>query len=219
MNEKRKRNAEKKRSPRQEEKYLKKELKKLNPKRNRIKGWLEFTGVEVPDTIEHIDLIKLAYKEFKNIPERIPDNPRPIDLHSCYNVIINWDKRVRVKPKKKEKKQKKQKGFKPRATGIFTTDMNAKIAAFYRSYEWRKLRMVVLKKYGARCQCCGATRADGVSIHVDHIKSLRKFWELRLVEGSLQVLCEVCNHGKGNWDDTDWRDTLTAEYNAMMAEG
>lgn len=77
--------------------------------------------------------------------------------------------------------------------------------AFLSSYEWRALRMLVLKKYGARCQCCGASPADGVRIHVDHIKPRRLFPELALEESNLQVLCEVCNHGKGNWDQTDWR--------------
>lgn len=78
--------------------------------------------------------------------------------------------------------------------------------AFLNTYEWRKLRMVVLKKRGPRCECCGATPSDGKTvIHVDHIKPRRKFPELALVESNLQVLCHECNHGKGNWDETDWR--------------
>src|SRR5687768_6021724 len=76
---------------------------------------------------------------------------------------------------------------------------------FLLGYEWRRLRMVVLKKRGARCECCGFTAKDGVKIHVDHIKPRRLFPQLALVEDNLQVLCEVCNHGKGNWDQTDWR--------------
>ena len=77
--------------------------------------------------------------------------------------------------------------------------------AFLQSYEWRRVRMVVLKNFGARCQCCGATPADGIKIHVDHIKPRRMFPHLALDVDNLQVLCEVCNHGKGNWDETDWR--------------
>lgn len=77
--------------------------------------------------------------------------------------------------------------------------------SFLESYEWRRLRMVVLKKCGARCECCGATPKDGVRIHVDHIKPRRYHPELALEESNLQVLCEVCNHGKGSWDETDWR--------------
>jgi hypothetical protein len=76
---------------------------------------------------------------------------------------------------------------------------------FLQSYEWRQLRMRVLVKYGSKCQCCGCDPSDGVKIHVDHIKPRKKYPELALVESNLQILCEVCNHGKGNWDETDWR--------------
>lgn len=77
--------------------------------------------------------------------------------------------------------------------------------AFLDSYEWRKLRMEALKRDGARCACCGATRAHGVAMHVDHIKPRKLFPNLALSLDNLQVLCEACNHGKGNWDMTDWR--------------
>ncbi len=76
---------------------------------------------------------------------------------------------------------------------------------FLQSYEWRRLRMEVIKKYGARCQCCGATPNDGITINVDHIKSRRLHPELALDINNLQVLCNPCNHGKGFKDETDWR--------------
>lgn len=77
---------------------------------------------------------------------------------------------------------------------------------FLQSYEWRKLRMVALTKYGARCQCCGASPANGAVMNVDHIKPRRIYPELALDIENLQVLCGECNHGKGNWDMTDWRN-------------
>lgn len=83
---------------------------------------------------------------------------------------------------------------------------------FYESYEWRKLRYEILLKNGKRCSCCGATPEQGIFLHVDHIKPLRKYWSLRLDPTNLQVLCEVCNHGKGNWDETDHRDAELVEY-------
>lgn len=79
--------------------------------------------------------------------------------------------------------------------------------AFLDSFEWRQLRMVILKKYGAKCQCCGATPATDAVINVDHIKPRKLFPELALDENNLQVLCGPCNHGKGNWDMTDWRSS------------
>lgn len=79
--------------------------------------------------------------------------------------------------------------------------------SFLFSYEWRKLRMQALKKYGAKCQCCGATPETGAVMNVDHIKPRKTNPELALDINNLQVLCHECNHGKGNWDTTDWRTT------------
>lgn len=76
---------------------------------------------------------------------------------------------------------------------------------FLQSYAWRRLRMEVLIEQGRRCACCGATPTDGAVMHVDHIKPRRLFPELALEKSNLQVLCGECNHGKGNWDQTDWR--------------
>lgn len=81
-------------------------------------------------------------------------------------------------------------------------DRSLQMKRFYLSYEWRKLRYLTLKKYGRRCMACGETKGK---MHVDHIKPVRKYWELRLDPTNLQVLCEVCNHGKGSWDETDHR--------------
>jgi 5-methylcytosine-specific restriction endonuclease McrA len=81
--------------------------------------------------------------------------------------------------------------------------------AFLSTYAWRKLRMEALKKYGSRCQCCGATPADGAVMNVDHIKPRKKWPSLALDLNNLQVLCHDCNHGKGNWDKTDWRSAAT----------
>ena len=78
--------------------------------------------------------------------------------------------------------------------------------AFLQSYEWRQVRMQVLKRDGAKCACCGATAADGRVMNVDHIKPRKHHPELAFNLNNLQVLCEVCNHGKGNWDQTDWRE-------------
>lgn len=88
--------------------------------------------------------------------------------------------------------------------------------AFLQTYEWRRVRMEALKKYGARCMCCGASPADGAVMNVDHIKPRKLFPWLALDLNNLQILCGPCNHGKGNWDMTDWRPQQTAsdEVNA-----
>lgn len=80
------------------------------------------------------------------------------------------------------------------------------IKEFYQSAQWRRVRYWTIKRQGAKCQCCGRSPAiHGIVLNVDHIKNLRDHWELRLDPNNLQVLCDACNHGKGNWDETDWR--------------
>lgn len=76
---------------------------------------------------------------------------------------------------------------------------------FLQTFEWRTLRYKALKKYGAKCGCCGASPATGATLNVDHIKPRARFPQLALDIDNLQVLCDACNHGKSNWDTTDWR--------------
>jgi 5-methylcytosine-specific restriction endonuclease McrA len=76
---------------------------------------------------------------------------------------------------------------------------------FLNTYEWRVVRMQALKKYGPVCMCCGDSPKNGAVMNVDHIKPRKLFPELALDLTNLQILCSPCNHGKGNWDQTDWR--------------
>lgn len=93
----------------------------------------------------------------------------------------------------------------PIQTKFKCATVDVKSDLFLQSYEWRRIRMVALKKHGATCQCCGASPKTGAVMNVDHIKPRKLFPELALDVNNLQVLCGVCNHGKGNWDETDWR--------------
>ena len=90
------------------------------------------------------------------------------------------------------------------------TDEGAARRAFYNSRPWRALRYEILRKYGNRCQACGRAASDGVVICVDHVKSVRNNWELRLEPSNLQVLCEDCNLAKASADSTDWRKEVVA---------
>jgi 5-methylcytosine-specific restriction endonuclease McrA len=125
-------------------------------------------------------------------------------------------RRAKAERKKQRLALAKQLGFVVKQPKPNATPKPQKVAGvdvttteFLSTYEWRKTRMVALKKYGARCQCCGATPATGAVIHVDHIKPRKLFPALALDVDNLQVLCHECNHGKGNWDQTDWRPETT----------
>lgn len=138
--------------------------------------------------------------------------PRPRDEVWAY-LIERTGSEVPEGPKRKaERKSFKVEGEwqprtvpkEPKPKGDVTSD------AFLSTYEWRRVRMQALVKYGARCQCCGATPADGAVMNVDHIKPRKLFPQLALDVDNLQVLCGACNHGKGNWDMTDWREKASA---------
>lgn len=83
---------------------------------------------------------------------------------------------------------------------------------FFASDRWKKLRYQALKNCGSKCLCCGASGADGVVIHVDHVKPRYHFPELQWELSNLQVLCSDCNIGKGAWDETDWRTDPIREH-------
>lgn len=124
---------------------------------------------------------------------------KPIMCSDCSEIV----RTERLRARKSNFTETKHIGKK--APTVSTKDQ------FYKSWEWRTLRMEVLKEHGRACQCCGAepgmktASGDPVRICVDHIKPLSKFWHLRLDRTNLQVLCDECNQGKGAWDQTDFR--------------
>lgn len=169
-------------------------------------------GVTVPTTMTSVEA------KFFEIPYPlkagwlVQHGEREVTQHAYLQINIALELREMRANKKASKKAKKAKKAKPVKTTRAAPQpqpqaVNVTSDAFLMSYEWRKLRMVILKRYGARCQCCGATPADGARMNVDHIKPRKFYPHLALEESNLQVLCGTCNHGKGNWDETDWRGT------------
>ena len=82
---------------------------------------------------------------------------------------------------------------------------------FLETYQWRKVRQEVLLKYKNRCMCCGATpdEFNNVYLNVDHIMPRKTHPKLALEVSNLQILCNACNYGKGNWHTEDWRPEET----------
>lgn len=119
------------------------------------------------------------------------------------NRLKREGKQVTVKPNKKKIRRNKD------AVNVTPDVSKSKVDPasneFLLTYEWRVVRMMALEKYGAVCQCCGASPKTGAVINVDHIKPRRLFPHLALDVNNLQILCHECNHGKGNWSQTDWR--------------
>jgi 5-methylcytosine-specific restriction endonuclease McrA len=115
------------------------------------------------------------------------------------------EKSINVIENKKPVKSANTFNSKGKAQKTTVAGVSVESKDFLQTYEWRRVRMEALKKYGPVCQCCGASPATGAVMNVDHIKPRKIFPHLALDVDNLQVLCSPCNHGKGNWDMTDWR--------------
>lgn len=75
---------------------------------------------------------------------------------------------------------------------------------FYNSKEWLQVRYGAIRSNLGCCQACGARASINIQLHVDHIKPRSKYPDLQLVPSNLQVLCQHCNFGKSNKDETNW---------------
>ena len=159
----------------------------------RVMQWLESRNVKIPENCTQGELVLLAYAELGWTPP-----------HHLRRTADRIDADIN-KVCRKVKKFKRKNGESVTFTVVDNGPKQIDIDRFYKSFEWRRVRYKALKRHGSICQCCGLSAQNSVVIHVDHIKPLRKFWHLRLDVNNLQVLCEICNHGKGSWDQTDWR--------------
>lgn len=86
-------------------------------------------------------------------------------------------------------------------------------SGFYNTPEWKKIRKIIIDKYGYVCMKCGT---EDESICVDHIKPLSKYPELKFEENNMQTLCNLCNLIKSNRDETDYRKDVNE---LMKSEG
>src|SRR3990167_676882 len=165
---------------------------RLAQKREAVRAWLKGQGVDVTKIVEHVDVLAAGYRACGHSFNLRNRSVNAVYAH--YGNVLQWAGHGKVG-------EVRQRAGKPQ-----TNLSEGTIKAFYRSYEWRKLRYQALERDGGACLACGRGRKDGAVLHVDHIKPLRRNWELRLDLSNLQVLCDLCNHGKGNWNETDWRD-------------
>lgn len=67
-------------------------------------------------------------------------------------------------------------------------------AAFYKSVEWRALRIAALNACGYRCAACGESLRGKGKSRVDHIKPVRTHPHLRLDLNNLRCLCPSCDN-------------------------
>ena len=71
----------------------------------------------------------------------------------------------------------------------------------YTSGEFKRLRKVLVNRYGEKCMACGSEE----HIAVDHIKPYSFYPELSTNIDNLQLLCRSCNSRKSNRRIIDYR--------------
>ena len=70
---------------------------------------------------------------------------------------------------------------------------------FYDSKEWHQCRKNFITDKELKCIACGIDlELYPEMLNVDHILPLRYYWERRLDNNNLQILCCECNKEKGN---------------------
>lgn len=84
---------------------------------------------------------------------------------------------------------------------VLNIEKKKETAQYQRSLMTPKLRFDVMRRDGFRCKYCGRTEADGVKLHVDHIKPVSKGGKTEL--SNLQTLCDECNLGKSDFYEFD----------------
>jgi 5-methylcytosine-specific restriction endonuclease McrA len=164
--------------------------------------WINATPEKRREFVSKLRATKRIEKELEAKAEK----QRKQDQKTSSRPSVASRRRERAKAKK-ERKRLRSAGLltKPTSKVIRVGGVDVVSDAFLQTYEWRKLRMEALKKYTPKCMCCGSTPASGAVMNVDHIKPRRLFPSLAMDINNLQILCHDCNHGKGNWDQTDWR--------------
>lgn len=100
----------------------------------------------------------------------------------------------RQKEREREIAQRKAQAEKERIEREKTLPEHKRFIAEQRRLMSDALRYKVLNRDSFRCQICGATQADGIKLHVDHIFPVSKGGKTEL--SNLRTLCERCNMGK-----------------------
>lgn len=165
-------------------------------------SWINATPEKRREFVSKMRATKKIEKELVAKAEK----KKKQEQKTANHLSVALRRRERAKAKR-ERKRLRALGLlvKPPSKVVRAGGVDVVSDAFLQTYEWRKLRMEALKKYTPRCMCCGATPATGAVMNVDHIKPRRLFPSLAMDINNLQILCHDCNHGKGNWDQTDWR--------------
>ena len=104
------------------------------------------------------------------------------------------EERRRKEEERRRKEEENRKSVEKQRIRQTVSSSHKRMIAEQRRLMTDSLRYDILVRDGFRCKICGASAADGVKLHVDHILPVSKGG--KTVESNLRTLCERCNLGK-----------------------
>jgi 5-methylcytosine-specific restriction endonuclease McrA len=127
-----------------------------------------------------------------------------------YKAWYEYEKKKPLVRKRKKKKRKTRRKKKSEAAAI---KRKSQVLAQHKKVwkgdkKWMNLRYDTLSKnrlaHGGmhQCELCETNKGP---FEVDHVKPKVKYPELKYDPENLQVLCAMCNQGKGVRHEHDWR--------------
>ena len=132
--------------------------------------------------------------------EIVEYNARYKELEESLNKKRQQEKEREAEQKRQEEQKKKEEAER-QARKVREQQQRKEAIKRERSKLNASLRYDVLKRDNFRCVICGRSAADGVTLHVDHIKPVSKGGKTEL--NNLRTLCDYCNLGKSDKYDPD----------------
>ena len=107
---------------------------------------------------------------------------------------IEESRRLREEERIRQQEQKRRVAEEARKIRQMEMSEHKRMTTEQRRLMTDSLRYDILVRDGFRCCICGASAADGVKLHVDHILPVSKGGKTE--RSNLRTLCESCNLGK-----------------------
>lgn len=165
----------------------------------------QFVGVDLPEINNHQALVALRYivdRDDEDFMQILVDSMSQMP-HKKPEAYVAMQQKHAVISRQQQKHNSPPMDDGQQRSEIINAYLHRKEVqrfsdkSFYRSREWKELRLLVLSANRV-CKLCGNGPAQGAVLHVDHIKP-RSLWpELSLEISNLQVLCADCNLAKSN---------------------
>lgn len=157
---------------------------------------LDYQAVDLNPSPEKASKCKVPRWAFRFLQKRLYRKLRlrPPESQLSVEVLVRYTS-PRGKNSYSAKKQFRFDEIAPLLVDVQEKSEWQRTKEYQRSLMTDSLRFRILKRDHFTCQLCGASKADGAQLEVDHILPVSKGGQT--VPDNLQTLCKECNRGKG----------------------